>query len=40
MEPHVLGRRVNLLLQDAEGLALATPHLPHLLVEKAVDGDA
>ena len=38
MEPHVLRVRVHLLPQNTEGFPLAAPHLPDLLIEKAVDG--
>ncbi len=40
MKPHVLGMRVHLLLQYLESLTLASPHLAHLLIEKACYGDA
>ena len=40
MEPHILGIRVHLLFQDADSLALTTPHLAHLLAEKAHNGYA
>ena len=38
MEPYILRIRIDFLPQDAEGLALTTPHLTHLLIEAAVDG--
>ena len=37
VKPHVLCLRVNFLLEDAECLALTTPHLTHFLVEATVD---
>ena len=40
MKPYVLGAGVNLLAQNRECLTLATPHLAHLLIEKAVNGNA
>ena len=40
MKPHIARRGVYLLLQHAESSTLTTPHLAHLLVEEAVDGDA
>ena len=38
--PHIACRGVNLLLEYAESIALATPHLANLLAEKACDGNA
>ena len=40
MEPHVLGVGVDLLLQDADGLPFATPHLAHLFIKQACNDDA
>ena len=40
MEPHILCLRVYFLLEHTNGLALATPHLAHLLAEKARYGNA
>ena len=40
MEPYIVCLRVHLLAQHPEGVALATPHLAHLLVELAGDGHA
>ena len=40
MEPHVLGVGIDLLLQDADGVTFATPHLTHLFIKQARNDDA
>ena len=40
MEPYILGIRVYLLFDGANGLTFTTPHLAHLLIEKAYNGYA
>ena len=40
MEPNIPSLRVDMLAQVADSIALATPHLAHLLAEKACDDDA
>ena len=40
MEPHILCVGVYFLFQHTNGLALTTPHLAHLLAEKACHGHA
>ncbi len=40
MKPYIPGIRIHLLLQYLESLTLATPHLAHLLIEKAGNGNA
>ena len=40
MEPHIAGIGVYLLTEHTESIALAAPRLPHLFVEKAINGNA
>jgi hypothetical protein len=40
MEPYIAGIGVYLLAQHPDGIALALPHLTHLLVEKARNDNA
>ena len=40
MKPDILFGRIHILPQYPESIALTSPHLAHLLIEKAGDGDS